>query len=44
MEIPVNKLKAKGYGETKPIIESPLNEEEHAVNRRVEFEITKISK
>ena len=44
MEIPVNKLKAKGYGETKPIIESPLNEEEHALNRRVEFEITKISK
>ncbi len=35
-------LKAKGYGESKPIIESPLSEDEHAQNRRVEFEIKKI--
>ena len=42
--IPEYKLKAKGYGETKPIIESPLNEDEHYVNNRVEFKITKINK
>jgi outer membrane protein OmpA-like peptidoglycan-associated protein len=35
-------LKAKGYGESKPKIATPLKEEEHAMNRRVEFEIKKI--
>ena len=40
--VPGHKLKARGYGEMKPIIESPLNEDEHSQNRRVEFEITKI--
>ena len=39
-----NILKAKGYGESKPKIDVPLNEEEHAINRRVEFEIKKIYK
>lgn len=37
-----NILRAKGYGERKPKISAPLKEEEHAMNRRVEFEIKKI--
>ena len=42
--IPEYKLKVRGYGETRPIIESPLNEDEHYINSRVEFKITKIKK
>ena len=36
-------LKAKGYGENKPKIAVPLNEDEHAMNRRVEFEIKRFT-
>lgn len=35
---------AKGYGETKLIIENAKTEEEHQVNRRTEFKVTKYNK
>ncbi|MBN1820199.1 MAG: hypothetical protein JW833_05765, partial [Prolixibacteraceae bacterium] len=34
-----NNIKAKGYGETRPYIESPGNEVEHRLNRRTTFTI-----
>ena len=39
-----NMLKAKGYGESNPVIKNPLSEEEYAKNRRVEFKIVKTYK
>ncbi|MFY0628320.1 MAG: PD40 domain-containing protein [Reichenbachiella sp.] len=35
------RLVAKGYGETKVVIENAKTEEEHQVNRRTEFKVTK---
>lgn len=39
-----NRIKAKGYGETKPIVENAQTEEEHQANRRTEFKVTKYNK
>ncbi|MDX2191458.1 MAG: OmpA family protein [Bacteroidota bacterium] len=36
-----DRLIASGYGETKPIVKNPITEEEHALNRRIEFKIVK---
>jgi outer membrane protein OmpA-like peptidoglycan-associated protein len=40
--ISASRITAKGYGETKPIIENANTEEEHEKNRRTEFKIIKI--
>ncbi len=42
--IDVSRLTAKGYGETQLIIENAQEEEEHQVNRRTEFKVTKYDK
>ncbi|MFT7031914.1 MAG: peptidoglycan-associated lipoprotein [Cyclobacteriaceae bacterium] len=39
-----NRLEPKGYGETKLIIAEAKTEEEHQVNRRTEFKVTKYKK
>jgi peptidoglycan-associated lipoprotein len=38
------RIKAKGYGKSKPIIPNAKTEEEHEVNRRTEFKVTHIKK
>lgn len=38
------RLRAKGYGETKLIIENADSEEEHQINRRTEFKVTKYNR
>ncbi|WP_422361296.1 OmpA family protein [Reichenbachiella sp.] len=38
------RMVAKGYGETKLIIENAKTEEEHQVNRRTEFKVTRYNK
>lgn len=40
--IDATRLKAKGYGETKLIIQKAETEEEHQVNRRTEFKILEV--
>lgn len=37
--IPADKLEAKGYGETMPIMPNDTNVEHRSANRRVEFKI-----
>jgi outer membrane protein OmpA-like peptidoglycan-associated protein len=37
--IPADRLQAKGYGETQPLIPDANTEDGHAINRRVEFHI-----
>ena len=41
-DIDKNRLTAKGYGESKQIIENASTEEQHQVNRRTEFKILEI--
>ena len=36
-----NRLIAKGYGESELIIKNASSEEEHQINRRTEFKVTK---
>src|SRR5690606_5614131 len=36
------RITAKGYGEEKLILMNAMTEEEHQVNRRTEFQVTKI--
>jgi len=38
-----NRLVARGYGESKPIITDAFTEEEHQRNRRTEFKVTSIN-
>jgi len=44
IELGINpsRLIAKGYGETKPIIENAVKEKEHQKNRRTEFKVVEI--
>lgn len=37
-----SRIKAKGYGESKPLIENATTEEEHQKNRRTEFHIVEV--
>ena len=38
------RITAKGYGETRPIVLKPTNEEEYQRNRRTEFKVTRVAK
>jgi outer membrane protein OmpA-like peptidoglycan-associated protein len=41
--VAANRIAARGYGETRPIIENAETEEEHQTNRRTEFKVTEIT-
>ncbi|MDX5347524.1 MAG: OmpA family protein [Hymenobacteraceae bacterium] len=38
-----SRITAKGYGETKPVVKNAKTEEQHQLNRRTEFKVTKIA-
>lgn len=38
-----NRITAKGYGETRPVVKDAKTEEEFQINRRTEFKVTKIA-
>ena len=41
---PKNRITAKGYGETRPLVVNAKTEEEFQRNRRTEFKVTKVAK
>ena len=39
-----DRITAKGYGETRPILLKPTTEEEYQQNRRTEFKVTRVAR